>query len=130
QVSISASATAGSAAEPGCATAPVMRWAASLAASASRPLTTTPAPCAASGSLIALALLAELHDVHVPVAAQVGEQAVVVDAVGEDATHRAGDAVVEPAAQHQDVGYLCRRAGREGLLAGDPQVVCGDVRVV
>ena len=89
--------------------------AASAAASASRPLTTTPAPCAASssatarpmprvpptttaprpasGSLIALALLNGLHHVHVPVAAQVGEQAGVVDLVGEDAAHRAGRAV-------------------------------------
>src|ERR1700676_1701416 len=111
-----------------------MRWAASLAASASRPLTTTPAPCAASswatarptprvpptttaprpasGSLIVLARLTELHDVHVPVTAQVGEQAVVVDEVREDATHRAGDPVIEPAAQHQDMGDLVGRARR------------------
>src|ERR1700722_20280748 len=105
-----------------------MRWGARLGASACPPVSTPPAPCAASswaparptprvpptttaprpasGWLIVLARLTELHDVQVPVTQQVGEQAVVVDAVGEDATHRAGDPVVEAAAQHQDVGHL------------------------
>ena len=130
QVSISALATAGSAGEPGNATAPVMPWAASVAASASRPLTTTPAPCSASssatarpmprvpptttaprpssGSLILLVRLGELHRVHVPVAAQVRDQAVVVDLVGEHAANGGDKPVRKLGAQHQDVGDLVR----------------------
>ncbi len=88
---------------------------ASAAASASRPLTTTPAPSSASSAATArpmprdpptttaprpvsgalIAVLDELHHVHVPVAAQVGEQTGVVDLVGEDAPHGARRAVVE-----------------------------------
>src|SRR4051812_2399032 len=107
-LSINASAIAGFAGEPGWATAPSIACAASAAASASRPLTTTPAPRSArsaapaspiprvpptttaprpdSEALIALALKG-LHHVHVPVAAQVGQQAGVVHLVGEDAAH-------------------------------------------
>src|SRR5215213_3889731 len=139
-LSISASATAGSAGEPGWETARSIRVAASAAVSASRPLTTTPAPCAArcaatwnpiprepptttaprpdSEALIA-AVRHGLHHAHVPVAAQVGQQARVVDLVGEDSAHRARRAVVERQAQVQDVSDLVGRTRREGLLTCD-----------
>src|SRR4051812_40143192 len=139
-LSINASAVAGSAGEPGWATAPSMRVAASIAASTSRPFTTTPAPCAARSAatsnpiprdpptttaprpdneaLIALALNG-LHHVHVPVPAQVGQQTGVVDLVGEDAAHRARRAVAEREAQIQDVRDLVGRTRRKRLFARD-----------
>src|SRR4051812_47152284 len=113
-----------------------MCLAASAAASASRPLTTTPAPCSASraatanpmprdpptttaprpdrgGPLIAAVLPDGLHHAHVPVAAQVGQQSLVVDFVGEDSAHGACRAVVEGEAQVQDVRDLVGRTRRE-----------------
>src|SRR6478735_4274730 len=141
QASIRASATSGSAGEPANATASVMRWAASSAASASRPLTTTPAPCAASSSatarptprlpptttaprparepLILLVRLGELHGVQVPIPTQVCDQAGVVDLVRENATHGGDESIRKLGTQHQDVGDLRRRAGRECLLPGN-----------
>ncbi len=105
-VSIRASATSGSAGEPAYPT-PEIRCAAASTAAESRPLTTTPAPWAASSSatanpmprvpptttaprpsrLIGLALLAELHGIQVPEPAQVRDQTGVVDLVGEGAAH-------------------------------------------
>ena len=110
-VSISASATDGSDGEPAYPT-PEIRCAAASTASEPRPMTTTPAPSAASssatanpmprdpptttaalpasGSLIGFALLHDgLHHVHVPEAAHVGQQAGVVDLVGEYAADSA-----------------------------------------
>ena len=135
QQSISASAVAGSAGEPGYAIAPGIPAAASAAASASRPFTTTPAPCSArsaatadpmprdpptttaprpdSDALIAAVTLDGLHHVHVPVAAQVGQQARVVDLVGEDAAHAAGRSVVEREPQIRGCGRS-RRANSTG----------------
>jgi hypothetical protein len=43
--------------------------------------------CRSKRPLIAVASLPELHHVHVPVAAQVGEQAGFVDAIRKDAAH-------------------------------------------
>ena len=122
---ISASAVAGSAGEPAYATAPSIRLAASAAASASRPLTTTPAPRSArstatanpiprdpptttaprpdSGALTALAVRDGLHHLHVPEAAQVRQQAGIVDLVREDAPHATRGAVFKGEAQPQDV---------------------------
>src|SRR3954447_13072246 len=152
QVSINASAMAGSAGEPANATAPVMRWAATVAASSSRPLTTTPAPWAASISatakptprvpptttaprparcaLILLVRLGELHGIHVPVPTQVGDQAGIVDLVGERAAHGRDHTVGKLGAQHQNIGDLGRRARRERLFPGHRQPVRTDVRVV
>src|SRR5437879_7490458 len=128
-----------------------MRWAAWPAASASRPLTTTPAPRAARSSatakptprvpptttaprparsaLILLVRLGELHGVQVPVAAQVCDQAGIVDLVGEHAPHGRDETVRKLGSQHQDVGDLGRRARRERLFPGDRQLVWADVRV-
>src|SRR6185503_4425593 len=89
-VSISASASAGSAGEPGNATAPAMPRAASATDKPTpRVPPTTTAPRPASGSLIARVRLGELHGVHVPVAAQVRKQAGLVDLVCEDPADRA-----------------------------------------
>jgi hypothetical protein len=74
-------------------------------------------------------VLAEGHRIHVPVAPHVGDQPGIVDPVCEHPTNGAGQAALEPAAQHQDMGDLVRRARRERLLAGDLQLVLGDVAV-
>src|ERR1700754_2185263 len=73
--------------------------------------------------------LAELHDVEVPVPAHVGDQAGVVDLVGEHAAHLAGDPTLKLALQHQDMSDLAGGAGRKSLLAGDGQLVGRDVVV-
>src|ERR1700758_2625707 len=74
-------------------------------------------------------LLAEFHDVDVPVTAHVGDQAGIVDLVGEHPTHLAGETTLKLAVQHQDMRDLVGRARRERLLASDRQLVGRDVVV-
>src|SRR5690349_18009940 len=148
--STSPSATAGSAGEPLYPT-PETCCAACATASGSRPLTSTRAPSAASSSATASPIprvpptttaarsastplichlhLGERHRIHVPVAAQVGDEALVVHPVGEHAADGGHEAVRKLGAQHQDVGDLGRRGGRERLLAGDRELVGADVGV-